>query len=60
MVGQLFTIALLRVNTREGLMIKQMPVPENHLETSEVNWLTIQQVVFVDVECATPSMADGI
>jgi len=48
------------VNTREGLMIKQMPVPENHLETSEVNWLTIQQVVFVDVECATPSMADGI
>ncbi len=56
-VGQLFTVVLLRVGTGGGLPIMQMPVPEIHHKTIEVNGLLIQQVMFEDVIVCQASMA---
>jgi len=44
-IGQLFTIVLLRVDTGQGLPIMQIPVPEIHHRMTEVNGLTIEQVM---------------
>jgi len=54
LVGHLFTIALSCLGTEEGLPVMKLPVPEIHRKMTEVNGLTIQQVMSEDAKvCQT-------
>ncbi len=49
MVSRAFAVTLLRVHIRISSPIIQVPLPEVHNETTEINGLTLQQPFFEHV-----------